>query len=123
MPIIASTLTTVAVFLPVVFLEGIAAQLFLDQALTVSFSLLASLVVSLTLIPMLAALTGGAYERAAVGPAAEAGRIRRGFRFVFVTIPALIVGAIRFVIRWTLRLLGAVEESPIEAYLNASKGG
>ena len=50
----ASTLTTVAVFLPVVFVQGIAAQLFRDQALTVSFSLLASLAVALTLIPMLA---------------------------------------------------------------------
>ncbi|MGK2857618.1 MAG: efflux RND transporter permease subunit [Thermoanaerobaculia bacterium] len=56
MAVIASTLTTVAVFLPVVFLEGIAAQLFRDQALTVSFSLIASLAVSLTLIPMMAAL-------------------------------------------------------------------
>ncbi|HXH27533.1 MAG TPA: efflux RND transporter permease subunit, partial [Candidatus Polarisedimenticolia bacterium] len=54
--VVASTLTTVAVFVPVVFVEGIAAQLFRDQALTVSFSLLASLVVSLTLIPMLSAL-------------------------------------------------------------------
>jgi HAE1 family hydrophobic/amphiphilic exporter-1 len=44
--VIASTLTTVAVFLPVVFLEGVAAQLFLDMALTVSFSLVASLAVS-----------------------------------------------------------------------------
>ncbi|MEO1086042.1 MAG: efflux RND transporter permease subunit [Acidobacteriota bacterium] len=49
--VIASTLTTVAVFLPVVFLEGVAAQLFRDQALTVSFALIASLAVSLTLIP------------------------------------------------------------------------
>ncbi len=40
--VVASTLTTVAVFLPVVFLEGVAAQLFRDQALTVSFSLLAA---------------------------------------------------------------------------------
>jgi HAE1 family hydrophobic/amphiphilic exporter-1 len=55
MAVIASTLTTVAVFLPVVFVEGFAAQLFRDQALTVSFSLLASLVVALTLIPMIAA--------------------------------------------------------------------
>ncbi|MBW3566279.1 MAG: efflux RND transporter permease subunit [Acidobacteria bacterium] len=54
--VIASTLTTVAVFVPVVFLEGVAAQLFLDQALTVSFSLLASLAVALTIIPMMAAL-------------------------------------------------------------------
>ena len=58
--VIASTLTTIAVFVPVVFLEGIAAQLFLDMALTVSFSLMASLAVSLTLIPMMAALMEGA---------------------------------------------------------------
>ncbi|MCZ6727752.1 MAG: efflux RND transporter permease subunit, partial [Acidobacteria bacterium] len=56
--VVASTLTTVAVFLPVVFLEGVAAQLFRDMALTVSFSLLASLAIALTLIPMLAAIVG-----------------------------------------------------------------
>lgn len=52
----ASVLTTIAVFIPIVFVEGIAGQLFRDQALTVTFSLLASLVVSFTLIPMLASL-------------------------------------------------------------------
>jgi HAE1 family hydrophobic/amphiphilic exporter-1 len=52
----ASTLTTVAVFLPIVFVEGIAGQLFKDQALTVTISLLASLVVAITMIPMLSAL-------------------------------------------------------------------
>ena len=56
--VVASTLTTVAVFLPIVFVEGIAGQLFRDQALTVTFSLLASLVVAVTLIPMLSALGG-----------------------------------------------------------------
>jgi len=54
----ASTLTTVAVFLPIVFVEGIAGQLFRDQALTVTFSLLASLVVAISLLPMLSALGG-----------------------------------------------------------------
>jgi HAE1 family hydrophobic/amphiphilic exporter-1 len=49
----ASTFTTVAVFFPIVFVEGIAGQLFKDMALTVTYSLLASLVVSLTLVPML----------------------------------------------------------------------
>jgi HAE1 family hydrophobic/amphiphilic exporter-1 len=52
----ASVLTTIAVFIPIVFVEGIAGQLFRDQALTVTFSLLASLAVSFTLIPMLASL-------------------------------------------------------------------
>ncbi|HZM15582.1 MAG TPA: efflux RND transporter permease subunit [Candidatus Krumholzibacteria bacterium] len=54
--VVASTLTTVAVFLPIVFVEGIAGQLFRDQALTVSISQIASLIVGLTLIPMLSAL-------------------------------------------------------------------
>jgi hydrophobic/amphiphilic exporter-1 (mainly G- bacteria), HAE1 family len=48
----ASTLTTIAVFLPIAFVEGIAGQLFGDQALTVTFSLIASLLVALFLIPM-----------------------------------------------------------------------
>ena len=52
--IIASTLTTMAVFVPLIFVEGIAGQLFKDQALTVSFALAASLVVALTLIPAMA---------------------------------------------------------------------
>ncbi len=56
MAVIASTLTTVAVFFPLVFVKGIAGQLFRDQALTVTFSLLASLIVALTLIPMLASI-------------------------------------------------------------------
>jgi len=54
--VIASTLTTAAVFLPILFVEGVAGQLFKDQALAVSISRLASLVVSLTLTPMLAAM-------------------------------------------------------------------
>ncbi|CAM2068385.1 Efflux RND transporter permease subunit [Sulfidibacter corallicola] len=54
--VIASVLTTIAVFFPIVFVKGIAGQLFRDQSLTVTFSLLASLIVSLSLIPMLASL-------------------------------------------------------------------
>lgn len=50
--IIASTLTTVIVFLPIAFIEGLTKQIFTDMALTITFSLLASLVVSLTLVPM-----------------------------------------------------------------------
>lgn len=56
MAVVASTLTNVAVFLPLVFVEGVAGQLFRDQALTVSIAILMSLVVSLTLIPMLSSL-------------------------------------------------------------------
>jgi HAE1 family hydrophobic/amphiphilic exporter-1 len=66
----ASTLTSVAVFLPIVFVEGIAGQLFWDQAVTVSVSHMASLAVALTLIPMLSAL-GARVTRADVAPTRE----------------------------------------------------
>lgn len=56
MAVMASTFTTVAVFFPLVFVKGIAGQLFRDQALTVTFALLVSLAVAITLIPMLASL-------------------------------------------------------------------
>ncbi len=56
MAVVASTLTTVSVFFPLVFVEGVAGQLFKDQALTVSIALIISLIVSLTLIPMLSSL-------------------------------------------------------------------
>ncbi|MBA3563463.1 MAG: efflux RND transporter permease subunit [Gammaproteobacteria bacterium] len=59
MAVTASTLTTVAVFFPMVFVSGIAGQLFRDQALTVTFALVLSLIVALTLVPMLAALGAG----------------------------------------------------------------
>jgi len=54
--VLASTLTTIAVFFPMVFISGIAGQLFKDQALTVTFALIFSLLVALTVIPMLASL-------------------------------------------------------------------
>ncbi|MEM7583650.1 MAG: efflux RND transporter permease subunit [Acidobacteriota bacterium] len=121
--VVASTLTTVAVFLPVIFLEGVAAQLFRDQALTVSFSLIASLAVSLTLIPMLAALVTGRRE---AGPAWRPIRIawpatsgdsvwakvsawvrlvRHG---ILVVLPSLLVAVLRLALRglgWLLGLL------------------
>ncbi|MCM1134989.1 MAG: efflux RND transporter permease subunit [Clostridium sp.] len=52
--IMASTLTTVCVFLPIVFTEGITRQLFVDMGLTIGYSLLASLVIALTVVPAMA---------------------------------------------------------------------
>lgn len=105
--VIASTLTTVAVFLPVVFLEGVAAQLFRDQALTVSFSLIASLAVSLTLIPMLAAVIGalGEGEGAAFGPPPNAGRAKTAMYWLFYGAPAWVLGRLRWILRQLGRLL------------------
>ena len=53
--ITASTLTTICVFLPIVFTTGITRQLFVDMGLTIAYSLLASLIVALTLVPMISA--------------------------------------------------------------------
>ena len=52
--IAASTLTTVCVFLPIVFTEGITRQLFVDMGLTIGYSLVASLVIALTVVPAMA---------------------------------------------------------------------
>jgi HAE1 family hydrophobic/amphiphilic exporter-1 len=60
MAVVASTLTTIAVFLPLVFVQGIAGQLFRDQALTVALAIAISLAVAMTLIPMLSSLKGRA---------------------------------------------------------------
>ncbi len=96
--VVASTATTICVFVPIVFVEGIAGQLFGDQALTVSYSLLISLVVALSLIPMLAsrrfaprpaeqeedpqrALRSGRALSAIVGLARGAGSVARGLGF------------------------------------------
>lgn len=53
--ITSSTLTTVCVFLPIVFLDGLTRQLFTDLALTMTYALMASLIVALTLVPAMAA--------------------------------------------------------------------
>jgi HAE1 family hydrophobic/amphiphilic exporter-1 len=82
--VFAATLTSVAVFAPMIFITGIAGQLFKDQSLTVAFALSFSLLVALTLVPMLAA--GRARAAATDAPAdVEAkplGRVGRGLRVV-----------------------------------------
>jgi HAE1 family hydrophobic/amphiphilic exporter-1 len=100
----ASTLTTVAVFLPLVFVKGISGQLFRDQALTVTFALLASLFVALTLVPMLASLQGKKKEPIPE-PAKRPEPKRRIGRFMrktgavfFTTIPIFLVRLLRRII-------------------------
>jgi HAE1 family hydrophobic/amphiphilic exporter-1 len=114
----ASTLTTVAVFVPIVFVvEGISGQIFGDQALTVTFSLLVSLVVALTFAPMVAAL--GARRRRGTPEAGgdsprtwrdlvPAGRVRwlRAVpTFLFVVTPVFLLGVARAVARPVGRVL------------------
>ena len=71
--IIAATLTTVVVFLPMVFMEGIPGQLAKGVASTVAFSLLASLLVALTIVPMLASV----FFKDKITAAASGGRISK----------------------------------------------
>lgn len=96
--VVASTLTTIAVFFPMVFVQGIAGQLFSDQALVVSAALVFSLLVAITLIPMLAARL---HERRAVPDAAprvaSGGGLRRG-------LSGVRVGALETLPQWLLRV-------------------
>jgi len=88
--VVAATLTTIAVFFPMVFISGIAGQLFRDQALTVTFALLFSLVVALTVIPMLSSIGAGSryageYENEPPGRFTRfVAMVVRAFGFVFV---------------------------------------
>ncbi|MFH1861799.1 MAG: efflux RND transporter permease subunit [bacterium] len=77
----ASTLTTIAVFFPIVFVEGVAGQVFGDMALTVVFSLLTSLAVALYFIPMLASRDFSTWKRGE--STVEPGQKFKFFRFSF----------------------------------------
>jgi HAE1 family hydrophobic/amphiphilic exporter-1 len=90
--ITAATLTSVAVFFPMVFISGIAGQLFRDQALTVSFALLFSLVVAMTLVPMLAA---GKTPQLPADPERRPGPVARGI--------AGVLRSWRWVAKWVSR--------------------
>lgn len=54
--IVASTITTVSVFAPIIFTEGITRQLFVDMGLTIAFTLTASLIIALTFVPASASI-------------------------------------------------------------------
>src|SRR5690606_655294 len=61
--ITASTLTTIAVFGPIIYVEGVAGEMFASLSFAVAFSLLASLVVAVTLLPTMAARWTGPVHR------------------------------------------------------------
>ncbi|TRW49515.1 efflux RND transporter permease subunit [Aliidiomarina halalkaliphila] len=103
----AATLTTLAVFVPLIFVSGMAGQLFTDQAITVSVALVASLLVALTLIPMLASRQFQTAPANAIPDQSPAPPTRRGFwywlawpfrsifRALFYWLPVLVLGAMR----------------------------
>ncbi|RUO43969.1 acriflavin resistance protein [Aliidiomarina taiwanensis] len=106
----ASTLTTLAVFIPLVFVSGLAGQLFVDQALTVTFALIASLLVALTLIPMLA--SRGANKKQSTEiityTAPKAGKGWRKLFWPFALLRYTLLVWIPSGIIRTLRMLGRV---------------
>jgi len=114
--VVAATLTTIAVFLPLAFVDGIAGQLFRDQALTVTFALLVSLAVALTLIPMLASLgeqprnrVGGDLpggETQALRPDGRLARLRDRVQAVLTGLAVLITRLIGGLFRGVGKLLG-----------------
>ena len=100
--VVASTLTTVAVFFPMAFVEGVAGQLVRDLAYAVSFSITSSMLVSLTLVPVLAGLGGDGAQSEVEKP------VRRSFVGYLAAIPALLAWPIAIAIKavsWTLGLV------------------
>ncbi len=81
MPIVASTATTVAVFIPIVLREGIAKEIFSDMSYSISFSLIASLIVALTFVPMISSKILEKEEKHS-----EEGRILKKIRPLYMTL-------------------------------------
>jgi HAE1 family hydrophobic/amphiphilic exporter-1 len=114
--VVASTLTTICVFVPIVFVEGIAGQLFGDQALTVTYSLLISLIVALSVIPMLASrrFEPGA-EEPGDGPSQRGARPGWLYRGAFAVAVGLMRGA-KALARGAGRLTTALLAMPLKAF-------
>ncbi len=112
----ASTITTVCVFVPIVFVEGIAGQLFGDQALTVTFSLIVSLGVALTVIPMLASREfSTAKDELESAPEAQGAIILAPVRWLQKGLFLVALGVARVVkgVAGLLATLGGLVTSPV----------
>ncbi len=140
MAVVASTLTSVAVFFPIVFVEGVAGQVFGDMALTVVFSLIASLLAALFLIPMLASrrfaessdgssprIQGGAYLRF---PSIGEGRIPAALRTLVAMIARMglaltvvLAAAVKFLATVTWPLLEIIGRGRVAVWLAGDRCG
>ncbi|MDJ0838492.1 MAG: efflux RND transporter permease subunit [Acidobacteriota bacterium] len=130
LPVAASTFTTIAVFFPIVYLKGVAGALFGEQAWTVTFSLLSSLVVSLTVLPLLTALAtilegrDSFPARLTPMPKAESGTYPRGIGFwkwweFLIAAMVLMFVAAHFKVEWEKSLIyvGALAVLPVALFL------
>ena len=118
--VIASTLTSICVFFPMVFVEGLAGQVFSDLGLTVVTSLIASLIVAVLFIPMLASRAGLKLQ-AGVGMVSHAlgsieGRISLSTLWLRVILPLviLLVVMIGLVLGYSSWMVSAVEDPRFE---------
>src|SRR5690606_19110662 len=136
MAVVASTLTIIAVFLPLVFVEGIAGQLFGDQALTIAIAVGVSLLVAVTLIPMLASLKARAplafpeepphprWEPTATWqkPVAWIGHLAGFvFRWAFFLVAWVVVRAWRLLVRLVSPVAGRASGLAMGAYGRAEE--
>ena len=117
--VVAATLTTVCVFVPIVFVEGIAGQLFRDLALAVTFSLIVATLVAVTLIPVISSilhrerevLPAGGDAQSTPDPATALGKIRTVLSAVWRGISLVlgwVVTGVFFVVRWVFWFVWAV---------------
>jgi HAE1 family hydrophobic/amphiphilic exporter-1 len=116
--VIASTLTTICVFVPIVFVEGVAGQLFGDQAMTVAFSLVVSLLVALTVIPMLASrdfTPPAAASETQEGTERRSGLSRKVGNAAF-SLTVLVASGLKAVGRLLGRLLGWLTAIPLALF-------
>ena len=126
--ITASTLTTIAVFGPVLYVKGVAGALFTDLSLAVAFSLLASLLVALTLLPVIAARMGrGKLEKAdeSIEPAREVTgllpiRVARQIGRVVKNAYRFVVDSIRITFADLFGAIGRIMAAAFRPLLDAS---
>lgn len=128
--ITASTLTTIAVFLPIVFIEGLIAEVFIGMALTITFSLGASLVIALTLVPSMASrfLKDSEYKKDSSFLRRMKNVYETSVRFTirhklitFVTVLVLLAGSLGLALSKGFILLPTSDEGLIDVGINVEQ--
>jgi len=130
MPVAASTFTTIAVFFPIVYLEGVAGELFGEQAWAVGLSLVSSLLVSLTVLPLLTALAtimegrDSFSARLPAMPKLDAGNNPRGLQFwkwwefvIAALVMFFVASYFKYEWRYTVWLLLGLAVLPLSLFL------
>jgi HAE1 family hydrophobic/amphiphilic exporter-1 len=114
--VVASTLTTIAVFAPMAFVEGVAGQLVRDLSLAVSFSITSSMLVSLSVVPVLMAL-GGSRSSAEAQPPAP-----RFSVMGLLVIPVALVARLAGIVLWAAGRVLTIVAKPLTAAWDAIAG-